>query len=201
MRATAQLPENYQVAGHLNLATRKAVLILNGLSLPLLFVFGGLFGWVSLRFNAGLRQGQATFTTGQTLGLLLGLLLTIGVFLILHEGLHGLFFWVYTHQRPKFAFKVGYAYAAAPGWYLPRNQYLIVGLAPVVLLSAAGLPFCAWLPPWAALVLFGAVVINAAGSIGDLVVVTWVMARPANTLVQDTGDQYEVYRPNSTSPL
>jgi hypothetical protein len=50
-------------------------------------------------------------------------------------------------RKPKFAFKVWYAYATAPGWYLPRNQYAVVAIAPLVVLSLLGIIlFLAFVP-------------------------------------------------------
>ncbi|MBD2257723.1 hypothetical protein [Pseudanabaena sp. FACHB-2040] len=37
-----------------------------------------------------------------------------------------------------------YAFAAAPKWYILRNQHLVITLAPLVLITGAGL-HCCWL--------------------------------------------------------
>ncbi len=62
---------------------------------------------------------------GVPLAYLLGVLI---VTLVLHELVHGLCFWSFTRDRPRFGWKLIYAYAAAPGWYLPRGRYLTVAL-------------------------------------------------------------------------
>src|SRR6266699_209791 len=74
--------------------------------------------------------------------------ITLCVVLILHELTHGLFFWLFTKSRPAFGFKGWYAYAAAPGWYLPRAQFLVVVGAPLTLLSLLGEALLL-LVPWA----------------------------------------------------
>ena len=71
------------------------------------------------------------------------------VMIVLHEGLHGLFFWLFTREKPKFAFKGFYAYAAMPDWYLPKKEYLITALAPLVGITLLGVLGLALLPGWA----------------------------------------------------
>ena len=114
---------------------------------------------------------------------------------IIHEAIHGVFFWLFTGSRPIFAFKGAYAYAAAPGWYLPRGAYMLTGLAPLVILSLAGLVVLAVAPAsWLTLITL-ALVINASGSVGDLAAVIWLARQPINCLAQDFGDRIEIYLP------
>ena len=40
---------------------------------------------------------------------------------------------------------------------------------------------------------------NAAGSIGDLIVVGWILKQPLNILVKDEGDIFSTYLPISPS--
>ena len=69
------------------------------------------------------------------------------VVFVLHEAVHGLFFWLYTRDRPRFGFKGWYLYASAPGWYLSRNRFLVVGLSPLVTMTAAALGLAMVVPP------------------------------------------------------
>jgi len=48
------------------------------------------------------------------------------------------FFWVFTRSRPVFGLRGWYAFAAAPGWFLTRGQYLVTILAPFLILSVLG---------------------------------------------------------------
>lgn len=124
----------------------------------------------------------------------LGAILIIFVTVTLHELVHGLFFWLFSKSRPQFGLGPGYAYAAAPDWYFPKGQYLVIGLAPLVLLTVLGLlaivivPL-AWVP-----VLFLAIIFNAGGAIGDMYVCMRIGAEASNIWVKDTGDGFEVYR-------
>jgi hypothetical protein len=130
---------------------------------------------------------------------LVSFLVALVLMVVFHEGLHGLFFWVFTRAKPRFGLSLMYAYAAAPDWYIPRNRYLVVGLAPFVILTAAGLIAIAWLPhAWLAAGIF-MVSLNAAGSVGDLFVTGWLLAHGPQVLINDTGAGFTAYAPESVS--
>jgi hypothetical protein len=117
--------------------------------------------------------------------------------LVLHELVHGAFFWLFTHQRPHFGFKGAYAYAAAPDWYIPRRQYMLVGISPLVVLSLLGVLLLPVLPAGALLPWLVALAGNAAGAVGDALIVGWLLFQPDSVLVQDHGDAVTVYKPVS----
>lgn len=117
------------------------------------------------------------------------------VTIVLHELIHGLGFWLFTRDRPAFGFKGLYAYAAAPRWYLPRNQHVVAGLAPLGVTSLAGLLLVPLVPPAPVGALVLILTLNAAGTIGDLVVMGWLLTRPATTLVRDGGDTFSLFAP------
>lgn len=104
------------------------------------------------------------------------------------------FFWLFTGERPKLGWKWLYAYASAPDWYLPRNQHLVVAAAPLLLITAAGLTLLTFVPEPALPAILIATVANAAGSIGDVVVLILLLFQPREALVQDTGDAIHIYR-------
>jgi hypothetical protein len=162
----------------------------------------GLFGlfWVlGVRLLSMIRPEMQAFEfrmSGLTGGIfflasVVGLLLLT---LTLHELVHGIFFWLFTGARAKFAWKWLYAYAAAPEWYIPRGQFLVVTAAPLVLITAAGLALL-WVVPQSALlpVLF-CVTVNASGAVGDIAAILWLVFQPRDALVNDTGDAICVYR-------
>ncbi|NJN17657.1 MAG: DUF3267 domain-containing protein [Oscillochloris sp.] len=69
-----------------------------------------------------------------------------------------------------------YAYAAAPDWYLPRRPYFSVALAPLLAISLLGIGMLLIVPAtWIPVVLL-AIVLNAAGAIGDLPVAAWLLS-------------------------
>jgi hypothetical protein len=196
MQPSTQLPPEYQLRGEIDLSqNKKLALLLNLVGTILIFVFGALFGWLTLRLRPDLTLGSWEVSSiSQLLKFVLVLIgLTIAQ-VTLHELVHGLFFWLATKSRPRYGFKGLYAYAAAPEWYLPRNRYLVVGLAPVVGMSLVGLLFISFVPQGLVLPLFYVIAINAAGSIGDLLVAGWLLFKPATTLIQDAGDAVAIYQ-------
>ncbi len=195
MPAINQLPDNYHLYKSLNLSKGQTMLWLNIAGLVLLVVFGWFFRLIISYihpinlFHQGIL-GFLTYFSGLEL---LALPLSLILMLVLHEVIHGLFFWLFTHQRPRFALRSGYAYAAAPDWYLEKPQYIIVGLAPLVILSFASI-ILSWLLS-SALVpyLFLIATFNAAGSLGDIIVVGWVSIQHRDLLVKDEGDIFKSF--------
>jgi hypothetical protein len=106
---------------------------------------------------------------------------------------HGLFFVILTRSRPYFGIKQMYAYACAPDWYIPRNQFLVVGLAPLIFITIAGFLLMPLLDSTlATFTLFG-MAVNASGAIGDIYTVLWILRFPAQAFVCDHGEKFSIY--------
>jgi hypothetical protein len=194
--STQQLPSGYRLRWRLDLRRAKGLyILLNLLGLGLLLA--GI--WLAHAWLAWLRPaGLGVVLVGLAGGMSFGRwgLLLLGVFLgmlLLHEGSHGLFFWIYTRQPPHFGIGPGYFYACAPHWYIPKPQALVVMLAPAVgitlgcLLGLAVLP-AGWLLPVVLLL-----ALNISGAVGDLYVAARSIRLPAQSLYHDTGHVMEVY--------
>jgi hypothetical protein len=195
LRATQILPDSHLRIGSLDLARNTRVaLILNFAALPLFLVFG----WSFMRTAQLLRPDIVSRFHYLNLALspIGSFLLFVGIILgmmAMHEAIHGLFFWIFTRSRPIFGLKLLFAYAGAPGWYIPRNQYIVVGLAPLVLMTAAGFFLIVLMTlPLAQLFLFG-ITMNASGAVGDLYVSTWVFLRSPEALIEDTGVGFTIF--------
>lgn len=197
--ASRQLPPDYGPVRVLALSRPGTVVLLTLASGVLLLPFA----WVSLRFAATVRPGASlalAFADENAATLLILLVLgALVVPILLHEAIHGACFWLYTRDRPRFAFKGYAASTCAPDWHLPRDQYLVVGLAPVVLLTALGLCLLAAAPEAYLGVIVLAIALHGAGSIGDLVSALWLLRQPAKTYFRDSGDVLSAYPPLATS--
>jgi hypothetical protein len=199
MRATKYLPNDYHHVKTLNLSSSRNVLWLNLAAIPLLFLYGWLFTRlvIILRtfnpFQSGILGFFAAFSG---LGLV-ALPLSIILMLVLHELVHGIFFWLFTRQRPRFALKAGYAFAAAPEWYLPSLQYIIVGCSPFLIISIGSIFLAGYANPSLIPYLLLIATFNAAGALGDLIVVGWVLNQSKNILVKDEGDVFSSYSPEN----
>jgi hypothetical protein len=195
MTATKILPERFALLREINLQKDTALLFkLNfwGLfSLPLI-------GYVFLRIGVALHPkfySPFEILTPQIsifvliLALILGLLVTM----LLHEFVHGVFFWIITRQLPKFGFRTAYAFAAAPDWYIRRDSYLLIGAAPLVILTTIGI-FC--IPIIPAHFLFAwlfCLLANVSGGVGDVYILDYLIRESATAMIQDRGDIISVY--------
>jgi hypothetical protein len=192
MNATQQLPPSYQPVETIDVSKDRRLLVLLNIAGMVIML---LAGWVFLMIAASLR-GQAVMeslgwltahTGGWVLGIAAFLVLTV-TYILVHEAFHGVFFWLFTHSRPKFAFRGAYAYAAAPGWFVRRNAYLLTALAPLVFMSLIGLLIIAFGPPAWIFPAWLVVMFNAGGATGDLWVAIRLLRRPARTYICDRGD-------------
>jgi len=192
MKPVKELSSTYVYAGEIDVQNRRVILALNLIALALLFVFGWLFWQLAAAVRTdSFSSGSSSLLDGlEPLWLLLGI---VGVFL-LHELIHGFFFWVYTGDRPRFGLHIFYAYAAAPDWYLPRNRFLIVGAAPFMLITIAGLLLLPYISPQAVNELLILLTLNAAGSVGDLLVIGWLISQPRSMMINDTGLSIAFYK-------
>jgi hypothetical protein len=197
MIPTRELPENYRSAGTLDLSkNRRALIGMNVLAVGLLVGFGYLFLRIMIRLRPVDGTAAFSFSMEGPFGILLYLAYIAALYaavIILHEAIHGIFFWIFTRSRPKFAFKVWYAYATAPGWYLPRNQYAVVAITPLVVLSLLGIASFLFIPAGMLTPVLLFVTFNAAGAVGDIIVLFWLLSKPSTCLASDQGDAVTLY--------
>jgi len=198
MKATQVLPPNYHPSGKFDLKNLKQIIILNLIGLILLIISILFFSWIAnqIRSSFDISFSFEFSSIPSALFALGKLLFTIIIVLAAHEGIHALFFWIFSGQKPLVGFKGAYAYAAMPGWYFPRRQYLIIGIAPLILITLVGIPLLAVIPASILNLVLVALVINTSGAVGDLVVVIWLLTKPRDTIVLDKIDTIEFYVPD-----
>lgn len=198
LKATPSLPPSYQEGSQFDMKSPRRIIWLNAVGLGLVI----FFFWLFSTLIAWLRPGggavfQVRFDSWTTLLIQTGaIVLTVVVVLLLHEAVHGLFFWLFARHKPTFGIGLTYAYAAMPGWFFPRNQFMLVGAAPFVLLTMVGLSFALVLPVQLLGLLLLAMVMNAAGAVGDLAVLAWLLTKPTSALVCDEGHRIILYQRN-----
>ena len=81
----------------------------------------------------------------------------------------------------------------AKGQLFRRNQYLVVGLAPLVVITLAGISFTLVSPALASYTIF-ATAGNISGSAGDLWAVRRLLRQPHSILVEDTEVGYRAWQ-------
>lgn len=195
-KATRTLPADYREHGSISLTkNKKLMLLLNIVGIPWLALCIGFF-LILVNLLRPVPAGGFSIPLGLTaIFLIVGVVVTTILVVTLHELVHGLFYWVFTRERPTFGFKWWYAYAAAPGWYVPRPQFVVVGLAPLVLLTLVGLGVML-LVPWVLVpYLLWGLIVNAGGAIGDLYMVLRLALAPAGVVIEDWANGITWYVP------
>ncbi len=163
------------------------------LSLLMLVIGGAFFGILNIAAYSWQTHAAGGGIGGW--GLLSWFAINIlGYILILpiHELIHGAAFALWG-GKPYFGTKLPYAlYCGAKQQLFRCNQYLVVGLAPLVLITLAGIIFTIVSPALASYTIF-ATVGNVAGAAGDVLVAWRLLQLPDSVLVEDTEAGYRVW--------
>jgi hypothetical protein len=128
-----------------------------------------------------------------------GLLLWVGINIVayivvmfLHEGIHALSF-RFWGGKPYFGAKLPVAlYCGAKDQLFRRNHYLVVGLAPLVVISLAAIILTLVSPALASYTLFASIG-NFSGAAGDVWSAQKIRRHPASVLLEDTTSGYRVW--------
>ena len=192
--APGTLPDGYQEVLYYRLNKPIRLVVLQILSILLFVVFGLIFWNVAI----GLGKLPSRIQIGLTgmILLVVGTLLT----LFLHELTHGVMMQMFG-AKPRYGvlWKQAMFYATTPGYAYRRNDYLLVILAPLFILSILvilGIWFAQGSTLWVALLaICGA--INASGAIGDLWIAIIVLRYARTAYVMDERDGVRVFLQNS----
>lgn len=174
------LPDSYRETEYLDVTDPKRLLWLN------------LMSFVPLVVSAVMVLEWWLFTAPRRVGLTgvgVAWWAVIGGFvllLVVHEGLHGVAMLALGH-RPTFGAKLseGLLYAVSEGAYYRRDEFIVIALVPLVLISIVGLALMTVTSNTVALWLGVAVAVNAGSAVGDI----WMTARavryPRVALIRD----------------
>lgn len=185
-----ELPPNYREDRHLVATDSRTLLLLNLVSLIPIGLALALVGlWWAL-----VRQLRGSLPGGEDISPLLGMVLVLVTVFTIHEAIHGLFIAFYGH-RPHFGFKPQYGvfYATANNALFPRNQFLVIALAPLVVMTLGGLAAMLVVPDALGYYVGLVIVLNAGGAVGDLWMAQVVRRYPPDTLVRDEADSIRIY--------
>ena len=205
MQATTALPMNYHRQATLDLS-RNRMAVVGAIASGIVLLLA--VGWLLVQFTnfvrptalEALRLRDIPTTTPDggtsvTIPIVDGVVALVLVMLI-HELVHGMFYWRFAGRRPILGIKGLGVYVAAPSEvYFPRSRYLVVGIAPLVLLTLAGLLLVIIVPVAVVRILILFVALNAAGAAGDLLMVARLLSYSRDTLMQDSGSAVIVYGP------
>jgi uncharacterized membrane protein len=183
--STQTLPENYVQSGEVNLKKNKRLAIV--LNIAAFFIFVVSFILLSI-FSSRVRPDTMNSSSTITFGTMLLLVGLTVITLMIHELIHGSFFWMFTRSRPVFGVSLLYAYAGAPTWYIPTRQYAATALAPLLIIGVAGMLLILLVPVGWILMLVWLIALNTGGAIGDLYVFTRLLKLSPSSFANDTGD-------------
>lgn len=199
---TQELPPNYHQIDQLDLRDNPGLaMIINLIGVGLLFGVA----WLLVRSLSFLRPdylssenilvitGMREFWRGVLL-----LVLSLGLMILLSEGLRWLLFWVMTGQRPRLGFSGFYTYTSAPESFISRSAYLLIRLAPLVVITVFGLAAVPIVPLNLVPGVLLLISLNIAASVNDLIFVWWILSKPEDVLIQDFSDRALVYHHSSS---
>ena len=114
------------------------------------------------------------------------------IILPIHEALHGLMF-IFWGGKPHFGAKLPFAlYCGAREQLFRRDHYLVVGLAPLVVITVAGIIMTLLAPDLAAYALL-AIAGNISGAAGDVLAAQRILRLPHQALIEDTETGYTAW--------
>ena len=188
MRSYTDLPAGYREILHMDLQKDKKLMLLVNILAALLMIamFAAAIPYVPIStvFDFGDIRGMLVKTMTMCIGFV--------VYMFLHEAVHGIVMRHYCDAKVTFGFTGMSAFAASKAYYC-RKPYLVIALAPIVVLGIL-LGILNFMVPnqWFYVVYFIQAG-NISGAAGDLYV-SWRMSRlPKDILVQDDGVSMTVF--------
>ncbi len=121
--------------------------------------------------------------------------------IVVHELVHGIAFAAFGGS-PRYGFKVKsflpLAYATAPGYFFHRNAFIVIGLAPLLVIDIVCFLLLAIFPqaPW----LIWVIAFNTGGAIGDIWIAVQLLRCPRSIRVEDREEGIAIYAPSSVTP-
>lgn len=195
MKNTTVLPNDFSIFTEIDLQKNKKLAIL---------VYGICFAIIILSTFIGLNICPFTNTFGakyqsggeiELIPLCIKLIATaisLILYIVLHELIHGIFFKAFGKVKPKYGFNLLYAYAGSDAYY-NKISYIIIGLAPVVILGLILLTLNFIVPIDWFWVVYIVQINNLSGAAGDYYVTIKLSTIKQPILVHDSGTSMTIY--------
>ena len=178
--------------------SKEVVVTLIGMGTLALFAFGFFFIALYTLFTGKVGFGF-DFASGT---IIISVALFFGT-LVLHELIHGVFMSKYG-GKPRYGAGIAhyilpYIYTTTKTLFL-RNQFIVIAIAPLVVISLVGIGLMAALPSLAHWI-FIPFVVNASGAVGDLWVTRNVLRYPKHVLLEDRKTGLIIYGKETDKPM
>ncbi|BCJ93696.1 transcriptional regulator [Anaerocolumna cellulosilytica] len=181
-----QLPEGYKEIRSMNLQKNKKLAMLINAGALILLIAVLAFGLYFQPITVDLKN-----TLESSVKLIVVLALYV-LYIIAHELVHGVFMKKFSQIKPHYGFTGLYAFAGSDA-YFNKKHYIIISLAPIVLLGAVIAIINALVPSswfWGIYFIQAG---NISGAAGDIYVTNLIRKLPADILVQDSGVSMTIY--------
>ncbi len=196
MKALRELPENYVEIDSVDLQKNKKLsLLVNGLALLIaagMAIPAAFFVPIATLFD--MSEGLWAYAVRFAV-----LLVSLVVYMILHELVHGIAMKLCGTERVKYGFTGLYAFAGSEDYY-DRRSYIFIALAPVVVWGVVIAIINLLVPIGWFWVVYLLQITNLSGAAGDLFVTVRFMRLPRDILIRDYGVGMKVYRSLATLP-
>ena len=132
----------------------------------------------------------------QIVAAVIAALVGLVVYLLLHEGVHGMCIKVFTGGPAQYGFELraGMAYASSR-FFFRRTAYMIIALAPIVVWGIVLTLLLRDIPEQYWWYLYAIQIFNVSGAAGDLFVTYRILTMPKDVLVLDTGMEMKFFAP------
>ena len=192
MNSYKNLPEGYEAVREIDAVGNKRVAVgLNAAALLISALSGTLLYF--LRFR------RFTFTVdeinfGAYLLFTLGLLLSMFVYLVLHELVHGIVYKLMTREKLTFGISFSCAYCGVPDVFVTKKTALSALVAPFAVFTVAFALPIAFVGDYAALFLSFLLVLHLGGCAGELYdMILLLFVIKGDVLMKDTGPKQTFY--------
>ena len=122
------------------------------------------------------------------------------VIIMIHEWIHGIFFYHYSKKKVKYKFH-GWAFSAStPNTFYVKHAYFVIGLAPAVIINGI-LLILFFIFKDLRLMFFFILALHFSGCAGDFYVTLLISKYPKDTIVEDTGVGMLIFENKGIEPL
>lgn len=193
MKSCETLPEGYSLSFSIDLQKdKKLMLLVNGIALLITAVMVVIMVLI-VPFSDVIEYISDHVTQRKYLICMVILIVSMILYIILHEAIHGITMKLYGSQKVRFGFTGVYAFAGSDT-YFAKKPYLMIALAPVVVFGVIFAVLQLLMPnPFYTWLVYILQIINVSGAGGDLYVSIRFSKLPADILVQDSGVGMKVY--------
>jgi hypothetical protein len=185
------LPPNYREVHYMSVNEHGVLLWLNVLSLIPMVISGLLVFGALLVYHEEIGAPLVISALPDDIPSWLGGVLVLMV-LPLHEWIHGQVIRRCGH-RPRYGVKLFVLFATSDGALFRRDEFIRVAMAPLAVISAVGALIMLFLPLGIARWIALAVIVNAAGAIGDLWMTTIALRYDRSSLIRDEEDSMRIF--------